>query len=681
LETFEFVLILAATVLASSFISRLLPKVSYPLVQIALGLVIALFMTVPVNISLDPEFFMVLFIAPLLFNDAKHVDKVGLWKNRGKIALLAIGLVIAITFAVGFIIHALIPSISLPAAFALGAALGPTDAVAVASLKAAAKLDPKESSMLSGEALINDATGVVSFSFAITAAVTGEFSVFDATLEFLIEFFGGIIIGIILAGIIYFIQKKLHESGLDTITSHVLFDVLTPFFVYLIANNIGVSGILAVVAAGIVLSLSTEKMIGPSSAKQSIVSSSVWSVLTFVLNGIVFVMLGMQLPKAMFGEFAATDFDNVTLLIYILILSAVVILVRFIWIAVMERVSNRKSIRNGTMGMGKLMKSTGILTVGGPKGAITLSVMFSIPYYLNSGAAFPERDLLIFMASGVILVTLLLANFLLPVLAPVPKNEAAENTVDSEDKIAEAKIKICNNVIEKLLKIRDEENHRAVRTVVRGYNDRINRIRTESDIDSDDMIRLRLLVLEAQQNALLKAKVEGRYDDVDISRNMIRIARYRGYLTHKNKIVGMLALVLGHLPTMIKVMFNSLGRFFCRLVGKKQKRRSGGARSLCVQASIEFLDDLLLDEDSTFPKEMVKEVLMPYLSSAYGLNTTQMNTTVYARTSQKTLEIERMAYHMELDEIDDMQDSEEITRSTAKRLRDNVYLMLVDLES
>ena len=299
--TFELVLLLIVAVLASSLISQLSSKISTPLVQIAIGVIIALFVGGGIQIDIDPELFLVLFIAPLLFNEANHIDKLGFWKNRGMILSLALGLVVATTLTVGFAMNALDPSLGLAAAFALGAALGPTDAVAVTSMAGNAKLSSKQKSVLGGECLINDASGLVAFQFAIAAAVTGSFSLVDAGVEFLFSFFGGLAIGVVSGALLNAFLNFIRNIGLENRTFHVLFEVAVPFLVFLFAEHFGVSGILAVVACGIVFSISY-KQTGPQTSKMNIVSSSVWDVITFALNGIVFVLLGMMLPGGMMHE-------------------------------------------------------------------------------------------------------------------------------------------------------------------------------------------------------------------------------------------------------------------------------------------------------------------------------------------------------------------------------------------
>ena len=190
MATFELVLLLLAAVLISAVLDQFIPKVTLPLIQIAAGVIIALFARDYIKITLDPNLFIVLFVAPLLYYDARALDKGALWHNKRPVLSLAIGLVFVTALAVGFLVNSIIPVIPLTAAVALGAALAPTDAVAVTSLAKDLSISNREQSILEGESLINDASGLVAFQFAIAACITGEFSLISATCSFIVSFFG-----------------------------------------------------------------------------------------------------------------------------------------------------------------------------------------------------------------------------------------------------------------------------------------------------------------------------------------------------------------------------------------------------------------------------------------------------------------------------------------------------------
>ena len=231
MELLEFSLLMLAAVLLSSVIDQLVPKVSSPLIQIGLGLLIALVMGTQISIAFDPNLFLVLFIAPLLYDEAKNLDKKALWENKRPVLSLAVGLVIASALIIGFAVNWLVPSIPLAAAFALGAALGPTDAVSVASLSKQVKIPARSRNILESESIINDASGIVSFQFAIAAAVTGTFSLVGATANFFFAFLGGVLVGVALGLTGNFIVRRVRSWGLENTTFHVLFEVFVPFIV------------------------------------------------------------------------------------------------------------------------------------------------------------------------------------------------------------------------------------------------------------------------------------------------------------------------------------------------------------------------------------------------------------------------------------------------------------------
>ena len=450
MELFELILLLLVCVMASSVLDQMISRMSLPLLQIGIGLAAALLMPHLASVYVDSELFMMLFIAPLLFREAREADKASLWGNRWSILSMAIALVIASVLAAGFILHWIIPSISLAAAFACAAALGPTDAAAVSALGSTISLTRRQSTLLSGEALINDASGVVSFQFAIAAAVTGAFSLADATGSFTILFFGGILIGLALG----FLAKQgigiLRRRGYVSTTMHVIYEVLSPFLIFLAAEELHVSGILAVVAAGLVMQEHTLGMVSPETARHQMVSNSFWEVIVFLINGILFVMLGMQLPKVLQPQ--AMDGVRPSVVIFaMLAVTVTIIVMRLLWITVLELF--HKDPESGSRGIarpGQTVYQALVTTIAGPKGAVTLSIILTIPLYGHSGRIFPYRDLIIFVTSGVILCTLLLADVVLPRLAPKKTDE------DEEAQLQTARISVLEGVVRELRALLDE---------------------------------------------------------------------------------------------------------------------------------------------------------------------------------------------------------------------------------
>lgn len=279
MEILLFTLLLLSCVLVSSVVDRFVPKISSPLIQIGLGVIVYFLAEGNFNFNIENNLFMVLFVAPLLYNEARAANKATLVKNKSSILSLAMGLVILITLVIGFSLNLIIPSVPLAAAFALGAALGPTDAIAVTSLPNDVRIGPRREGILQGECLINDATGIIAFQASIGAVTTGAFYYAEYVVDFFFLFIGGIVVGLLLGAIARFLLRWARSSGLENITFHVLFDLFFPFISYFTGEFFGVSGIISVVASGFVMSgffsKASTKDISPKISKTNIVSTSV----------------------------------------------------------------------------------------------------------------------------------------------------------------------------------------------------------------------------------------------------------------------------------------------------------------------------------------------------------------------------------------------------------------------
>lgn len=496
MEVFELILVLMACVIVSAVIDQAVSRVSLPLIQIAIGFVVALLVPAAADIRVDSELFLVLFIAPLLYDEARKSSPIALWDNKGSIVSLAIGLVIATVLVVGFALNLLVPSIPLAAAFACGAALGPTDAAAVSALGSAVNLQRRQETLLSGEALINDASGVVSFQFAIAAAVTGAFSLVDATASFALLFFGGIAAGVVFGFIARELMNFVRRLGFESTAVHVVYQIFTPFIVFLVAEKLGVSGILAVVACGLVMGSRSKRLLSAASARHRMVSDAVWDVIVLLINGVLFVLLGMQLPWAL-RPTIEVGFPPMFLLICILVVTACVVATRFVWVFVMElRHRSSQTGERGCENRRAAAKRALVTTVAGPKGAVTLSIIMTIPVYVESGAAFPNRELIIFITAGTILCTLLLADILLPRLAP-------QQEEDIEAKVAAARIKVYEGVIgeleQQMAKSTRPEYAPATRLTIGQYRARLARERLSSAQNRETIEELMQGSIDAQE--------------------------------------------------------------------------------------------------------------------------------------------------------------------------------------
>ncbi|WP_028547560.1 Na+/H+ antiporter [Paenibacillus sp. UNC451MF] len=450
MDVFLAVLVLLVMIIVSNLLNRFVPLVPVPLIQIGLGMTAAI-LPLGLHLRLEPELFFILFIAPLLFNDGKMTPRDELWKLRVPILLLALGLVFVTVFIVGYFIHWMIPSIPLPAAFALAAILSPTDAVAVGSLAGRIHLPKKIMRLLEGEALMNDASGLVAFKFAIAAMVTGVFSLGHAVINFMLVAFGGLVCGAVVAFLIIRLRLFIRRWGMEDATFHMLLQILTPFVIYFIAEEFKVSGILAVVAAGIIHAIERDYM-EFSTAKMKVVAASTWSVILFILNGLVFLILGLQIPDVIHVIYVDTAFSNWLVLGYIVAVSLMLIFLRFIWVYLFLKKTD--------------FTSSLLTSLSGVRGAVTLAGAFSIPYMLLDGSPFPQRSLIIFIAAGVILFTLLTATFVLPLLTKRDEGGREESNQLQEH---EAKVRLIKAAISSVKDEMTDENRAAAQSVITDY--------------------------------------------------------------------------------------------------------------------------------------------------------------------------------------------------------------------
>ncbi|MEJ3661823.1 Na+/H+ antiporter [Pseudomonas fragi] len=422
MQTAYTVLILLMLVGVSRLLGRVIP-LPLPLVQIAAGAVLA-WPTLGLHVALEPELFLFLFLPPLLFSDGWRMPKREFWRLRGPILTLAVGLVLFTVVGAGYFIHWLLPSIPLPVAFALAAVLSPTDAVAVSAI-AQNRLPAPLMHMLQGEALMNDATGLVTFKFALAAAITGVFSLANASLTFVLVACGGLAIGVALSWLVGRLRAWMIARGWDDPATHVVFMLLLPFAAYVLAERLGASGILSAVAAGMMQSWLD---LLPRQTSTRLLNRSVWSLLEFAFNGLIFLLLGLQLPDIIKAVVSHETTLWPTLMyrcLDVVAIFLVLLALRFIWVQSIWRLSGllRRWRGKGELTMVPTARSCWLLTVGGVRGAVTLAGVMSVPLLVSEGLNFPERDLLIFIAAGVILLSLVAACIALPVLLRgIPKS-------------------------------------------------------------------------------------------------------------------------------------------------------------------------------------------------------------------------------------------------------------------
>ncbi|AHF78823.1 Putative sodium-hydrogen antiporter [Sodalis praecaptivus] len=419
MEIFFTILILTLIVSLSGVVTRILPfQIPLPLMQIALGALLA-WPKFGLHVDFNPELFLVLFIPPLLFSDGWKTPTREFLRHGGEIVALALVLVIITVVGIGYLIYWMVPGIPLVAALALAAVLSPTDAVALSGIVGEGRIPKKLMDILQGEALMNDASGLVSLKFAIAVAMgTMVFSVGGASLEFVKVAAGGLLAGVAVTwGYSKSLRLITRWSGDDAATQTVLL-LLLPFAAYLIAEHIGVSGILAAVASG--MTIGQSGIIRNAPLAMRLRGNSVWAMLEFVFNGMVFIMLGLQLPDILETSITQAELDPTiqTWMLFtdVILIYAALMVLRFGWLWLMKRISLRFMTKRPMVFGDYSTREILISSFAGVRGAITLAGVLSIPLLLSDGSAFPSRYQLVFIATGVILFSLICGVIVLPLL-------------------------------------------------------------------------------------------------------------------------------------------------------------------------------------------------------------------------------------------------------------------------
>lgn len=444
------VLVFIMAIVVTVFLSHLLPvKVPLPLIQIAAGAALA---ACGFQVDFDPHIFLLLFIPPLLFLDGWRIPKDAFFRDMKPILSLAIGLVLVTILGIGLFIHWLIPAITVAAGFALAAILSPTDPVAVSAMTASSPLPSRMAHILEGESLLNDASGLVAFNFAIAAVLTGSFSPGDAVVKFFLMAAGGILSGLVVVWVTGKCNNFLVRRTREEPAIQILISLLIPFVAYLLAEAFHVSGILAAVAAGIAMHY--EQLSGPQLPATRMKSSAVWSMLQTTLNGMIFLMLGEQLPRMLRTLPAVASQAGVSspwyLLLYAVAITLALGVMRFAWVWLsMTLTIFRRKRRGKAITIRPRFSIMSVMALAGVKGSVTLAGILTLPVVLADGSPFPGRELLIFLSMAVILMSLIVAAVGLPFMTRYLADDLPHDT--GKDDIGAVMTEVAINRLNALL--------------------------------------------------------------------------------------------------------------------------------------------------------------------------------------------------------------------------------------
>lgn len=502
MAAFELALLLILLLAALSVVGRRLPW-PQPITFALGGALVALLPQFP-RVTLDPGFFFLCFVPPLLFADGWMMPLRDFLAAKRPILMLATGLVVLTTLVVGFVAWWLIPGLPLAMGFALGAVVSPTDAVAVNAITSRLKVPPRFTTVLNGESLMNDATGLVAFKFALAAVFAGTFSIGAAALNFLWVALAGLVVGLVIAWIVGRMRDWLNRRETSDEFVETTLSLLTPYAAYLAADYLQLSDILAVVAAGL-YSGWRDPLRTSVRARQT--TWTVWSVVLFWLNGLAFVLLGLQFPALLAA--VAQSYSVAQLALFTGAVSLTAILARLAWIfpgAYLPFLLSRRVRASEPRPSWQMVLAAGW---AGMRGSVTLAAALSIPLLQEDGTPFPGRDIVIFLSLGVIFTTLLAQGTTLEYLI-CKLRLPADDTRVREDRIA--RIRAVEHGLASLRELErsaeSREETAALGVVIAEYEHRLAELTAQGETQAAAQVRRRsgrkhrLHALRAERHAL-----------------------------------------------------------------------------------------------------------------------------------------------------------------------------------
>ncbi|PZP96431.1 MAG: sodium:proton antiporter [Staphylococcus epidermidis] len=553
MEIFETLLIFVALVIVSSFVHTFIPKVPLAFIQIFLGMILYL-TPIPVEFNFDSELFMVTLIAPLLFVEGVNVSRVHLRKYIKPVMMMALGLVITTVIGVGLFIHWIWPELPIGAAFAIAAILCPTDAVAVQAITNGKVLPKGSMTILEGESLLNDAAGIISFKIAVGVLITGTFSIFDAIQQFLIASIGGAIVGLIIGMALVRFRLTLMRRGIENINMFTFIQLLTPFVTYLIAELFHASGIIAAVVAGLVHGFERDR-IAQTRTQLQMSYNHTWSILGYVLNGFVFSILGFLVPEVIVKIIKTEPHNLLFLIVITLLVALAVYLFRFVWVYVLypyfylsvspfQKMISKNDEDKVTESKPKRSLYALIMTLCGVHGTISLAIALTLPYLLANHETFAYRNDLLFIASGMVILSLIIAQVILPLVTP----DSPEVKIGNMS-FKEARIYILEHVIDYLNQKSTFETSYRYGNVIKDYHDKLTFLKTveKEDENSKELERLQKIAFNVETKTLEKLVDDGEITE-SVLENYMRYAErtevYKQASLLRRIIVGLRGMLL-----------------------------------------------------------------------------------------------------------------------------------------
>lgn len=521
MQKFEIIILIFTVLIALLAIADNL-RIPDSILLVVAGLGISFIPSLP-QLSLDPAIVFLLFLPPVLYHTASHTSWHDFKTEIKPISALAIILVFLTTVAVATASHFFIPGISWPMAFVLGAIVSPPDAVAATNITKGLGLNRRIVTILEGESLVNDASALLAYRYSIIAIATGTFVLWRATLGFVFDVCGGIVVGVCVG----YLLVQVHKRILNNSTISTSLTLLTPFLSYLLAERLHTSGVIAVVSTGLLISWRAPEIF---SNKTRIRNRAVWSTVIFLLNGFIFILIGMQMPMILkdLGDYRAVE-----LIIYGLIVSVVTIAVRIIWVF-------GSAYSLFTRKQNETWKGVLIVAWTGTRGVVSLATALALPLTLANGQAFPQRSLILFLAFTVIFVTLVVQGTSLPLLIKMLRLRPTPVNTDQEKML---RLLIANQVVSFVNTSFTEMQHQRVKERVQTrYQEAADilgkelaevGLEKEQEQDQAALLHINSEINKFRRELLIRFHKEGKYDQAIIRRLELELDHDESQLARK----------------------------------------------------------------------------------------------------------------------------------------------------
>lgn len=655
INTVFYVIIFFVALIVSNVINKVFPKLPLPLIQVVFGLILGV-LGAGYVLRLNSELFLAFIIGPLLFREGEEADVKGIVKHGRTVTLLVFPVVFLTTLIVGIISHNFYAAIPLTACFALGASLGPTDAVAVSSLSERFDFPKRIIAVLKGEGLFNDASGIIAFQFAILALTTGEFSLGKAVGSLALSAIGGALVGFLVAWLNRTVLTLMEDVAAQDVTGYLMLEIMLPLLAFFLAEEFHVSGIIAVVVAG-VMQAGGFKKITLFDAQVESVSKTVWDAVTFILNSIVFLFLGIELQQIVTPIISNAYYDNFRLLLTVLVLTATLFIMRYVILSVYYAVIAKKRHQKFARYVDDIL----LLTFSGVKGTVSVATILLLPE-----AVAQKYSLLIFLAASVTVVSFLTGILVLPIIAP-KKEEKVDNV---------AKIAILATVVEQLERESEKgRNKLGYIATIDNYQARIRKliINQESATMTAEFNDLQLLILRLENEGL-----ENAFRNNEITIKTYRI--YQRYLKELersivHRFVSSLAFAVAIFLRAIRLVLSNILHINIHFNRKKIQKLVGDSKTEIRDLyfnNTSLILDALESLEGVYNADLINYLQSERLRASEQVATGGFITRIITKARPNNLDEMMRGYYLERKLIFEYEAQGLLTAREAKVMRKNV---------